>query len=101
MRKSNIIRYYTEQEENLIKSYIKNGKTAKENVKVLAKKMKRTEIALAVKYSSLRKKMGLSSWTKDGSLNKNKFADIPKGMTMEFPAARVVLKENSVTFYFE
>jgi len=90
--------FYSKKDNEIIKAYIKNGKSTKENIAALSKILKRNPEAIYQKYLNIKKSMGLvPSRKKNGT--PAKAATLKKGMKLEFKATHIVLEENKLIVY--
>ena len=92
------IKFYSQEEVELIKSYISKGKPNKENIKALSKKLKRTPSAVMNKYMALKREMGVVSNRKKNGVPR-KATGLAEGTRLEFKASHIVIEKNRLIVY--
>lgn len=92
------IKFYSQEEVELIKSYISNGKPNKDNVKSLSRKLRRTPAAVMNKYMALKKEMGMLSKRKKNGVP-SKAISLAESTRLEFKASHIVLEKGKLIVY--
>lgn len=97
--------FYTKAENDIIRETITNGKTNKDNVVYLSKKLKRSSSSISQKIIVFKREVGLLRTTaksnKMSKVNDLRSVVLPKNIALEFEASRCVLKENHIIIYFK
>ena len=97
--------FYTKAENDIIRETITNGKTNKDNVVYLSKKLKRPSSSISQKIIVFKREAGLLRTTaksnKMSKVNDLRSVVLPKNIALEFEASRCVLKENHIIIYFK
>lgn len=92
-------KFYTDREVELIRTFISNNKPVKDNVEVLAKRMKRSVISVANKYAAVKRSMKSGTSVKSPRKGAN-VVDIPKGLRLEFKATKIILEDGKITLFY-
>lgn len=103
--KKKTIVFYTEEELQLIKEYINNGRKDYKNVNALARKLRRPRSGVYAKYNRMKKELKVPSARKTSApgmlnLEAKKIMNVPKGMILEFPASKIHMEEGKITLFF-
>ena len=99
--KGSTIKFYTQQEVEIIEEAVKNGKKTKDNLSMLSKKLKRPLSGIYPKYLAVKKNLGLNrKKNKAGIATRMEAIQFPKNVLLEFPAKKVVITDDRITVFF-